>query len=351
MYRILIVDEGPMDLQIAEDVLLEGLPGASIFSANSLKRAIAVMKSESVDLVILDVPKSMPPMRDFLRLARLQNPGLNVLLTSVMREEELLPLVVKFNAKAYLLKPFRPAQLLSAVRPLESASAEAEEETEMARLHMYLERLDAARKEYSYRLATAVIKEYLDYLYLSSKNITAVRTRIVEFADGIARLSADINPSLTKRLAGDLGRFQARFDLQGHKYQARMVLEGMLNAIFEEMEREAFYKDDTLKKVLNFIDRNAKKGVRLDDAAYYIGMSPTYFSKFFKKNCGVNFIDYVIGLKIEYAKDMLLDTDMLVSNIAYELSFRETNYFSKAFKQRVGMTPNEYRIKTLASKI
>ncbi len=351
MYRILIVDEGPMDLRIAEDVLCEGLSGAQVFCADSLKGAVALMKSQAVDLVILDVPKAMPPIRDFLRLGRLQYPGLSVFLTSVMREEDLLPLVVKFKAKAYLLKPFRPAQLLAAVRPLESASAKANESSEAARARAYLERLDSARKEYSYRQAAAVIKEYLDDLYITTKNSTAVRARIVEFAEGITRLSEDFSPELAGRLAGDLGRFQARFDIQGHKYQARVVLEGMLKAIFEEMEREAFYQDDTVKKVLNYIDRNAKKGVRLDDAAYYIGMSPTYFSKFFKKNCGVNFIDYVIGLKIEYAKEMLMDTDMLISNIAYELSFRETNYFSKAFKQRVGMTPNEYRIKTLASKI
>lgn len=40
---------------------------------------------------------------------------------------------------------------------------------------------------------------------------------------------------------------------------------------------------------------------------------------------------------------MLLDTDMPVINIAYELSYSETNYFSKAFKKKVGVTPTEYR--------
>ena len=47
--------------------------------------------------------------------------------------------------------------------------------------------------------------------------------------------------------------------------------------------------------------------------------------------------------KIEFAKDMLRSTDMPVINIAYELSYNETNYFSKAFKKKVGMTPVEYR--------
>ena len=43
------------------------------------------------------------------------------------------------------------------------------------------------------------------------------------------------------------------------------------------------------------------------------------------------------------AKRMLVDTEMPVINIAYELSYNETNYFSKAFKKKVGVTPSEYR--------
>lgn len=52
---------------------------------------------------------------------------------------------------------------------------------------------------------------------------------------------------------------------------------------------------------------------------------------------------YVTDSRIEMAKRMLVDTEMPVINIAYELSYNETNYFSKAFKKKVGVTPSEYR--------
>jgi AraC-like DNA-binding protein len=86
-----------------------------------------------------------------------------------------------------------------------------------------------------------------------------------------------------------------------------------------------------------------KRGVTLDMAAAYVGMSASYFSKFFKKYMGVNFITYVTDRKIEAAKDMLVNTDRPVVNIAYDLSYSETNYFSKTFKKKVGVTPTEYR--------
>ena len=47
---------------------------------------------------------------------------------------------------------------------------------------------------------------------------------------------------------------------------------------------------------------------------------------------GKNYITYVTDSRIEMAKRMLVDTEMPVINIAYELSYNETNYFSKAFK-------------------
>ena len=72
-------------------------------------------------------------------------------------------------------------------------------------------------------------------------------------------------------------------------------------------------------------------------------MSSYYYSRVFKKMTGVNFITYVTDRKIEIAQDMLVETDMPVINIAYELSYNEPNYFSKAFKKKVGVTPTEYR--------
>ena len=72
-------------------------------------------------------------------------------------------------------------------------------------------------------------------------------------------------------------------------------------------------------------------------------MSSCYFSKLFKRMTGKNYITYVTDSRIEMAKRMLVDTEMPVINIAYELSYNATNYFSKAFKKKVGVTPSEYR--------
>ena len=59
----------------------------------------------------------------------------------------------------------------------------------------------------------------------------------------------------------------------------------------------------------------------------------------------MNFVTYLTNQKIEIAKDMLINTDIPIINIALDLSYHEPNYFSKVFKKNVGMTPTAFRRK------
>ncbi|SCI25541.1 MULTISPECIES: response regulator [unclassified Romboutsia] len=98
-----------------------------------------------------------------------------------------------------------------------------------------------------------------------------------------------------------------------------------------------------VKETLNYIEKNINKNITLEDAASYVNLSPHYLSKIFKKETGVNFITYLTNIRIDIAKEMLEDESIPISNIAIELSYSKSNYFSKVFKKKVGITPSEYR--------
>lgn len=106
-----------------------------------------------------------------------------------------------------------------------------------------------------------------------------------------------------------------------------------------------------VKDTLNYIERNIKKNITLEDAASYVNLSPHYLSKIFKKETGVNFISYLTNRRIEIAKEMLEDESIPISNISIELCYSKSNYFSKVFKKKVGLTPSEYREKYLKNKL
>ncbi|SHE34959.1 response regulator transcription factor [Alkalibacter saccharofermentans] len=111
----------------------------------------------------------------------------------------------------------------------------------------------------------------------------------------------------------------------------------------EEKDSTEIQKHSSIQIVLDYIDNNLGDNMPLEDAAKLLNVSPSYFSRLFKKEMGVKFITYTTNRKIEKAKAWLETTDMPILNIALELGFKEANYFSKVFRKLEGITPTEYR--------
>jgi AraC-like DNA-binding protein len=72
-------------------------------------------------------------------------------------------------------------------------------------------------------------------------------------------------------------------------------------------------------------------------------MSPFYFCKQFKKITGLNFTEYVSRTRIEGAKNLLLNPNLRISEIAYEVGFRSLTHFNRVFRHIVGESPTTYR--------
>jgi len=98
-----------------------------------------------------------------------------------------------------------------------------------------------------------------------------------------------------------------------------------------------------IKLAQNYIDENYLKQLTLEDVADYVHLSVYYFSHMFKKEIGMTFVEYVTEKKISKAQQLLLTTDLSISDIAREVGYWDSNYFGKVFKNTVGTTPSQYR--------
>jgi YesN/AraC family two-component response regulator len=98
-----------------------------------------------------------------------------------------------------------------------------------------------------------------------------------------------------------------------------------------------------IAKAMSHIDGNFRKDMSLESVAAYISVSAGYFSRLFKKEVGVNFLQYLTKRRLEYAKHMITQTDRSMLEIAVEAGFNEQNYFGKVFKRYTGQTPLEYK--------
>lgn len=99
----------------------------------------------------------------------------------------------------------------------------------------------------------------------------------------------------------------------------------------------------TIRIVKRYIAENYKDEISLTSVANVVNISTVYLSRLFKKEEGINFLDYVNQYRISVAKKLLHDVRYNVLEVADLAGFKNTRYFSKIFKKEVGITPSEYR--------
>ena len=80
-----------------------------------------------------------------------------------------------------------------------------------------------------------------------------------------------------------------------------------------------------------------------EQVAEELRVSYSLFRKAFKQHTGVAPGQYLLGLKIALARQLLADPGKLIKEIAYELNMDSPLYFGRLFKEKVGVTPAEYR--------
>lgn len=343
MSRVLILNENRLERENMRSILAKGLPQTEALAAAVPRQALELLGTEPVNLLIADVPWFDADYCNMITSAKELRPDMPILVTSTGRRSEIVANVWRLGVQDYLLKPYRPEWLAAAVEVMTQWSVKPSGEWEREHRERYLKQATEYMQAFSYKKCINTTKDYLDSLYEETDDIDVVRFSALSFAEGISRLGSPLGPSAQLKLSTVIERFRLRFDQQGRRHDSFLVFEKMWGIIFDAIDEDRGYQVSDEQRVLNYVDRNIKEGIGLDEAAEYANMSSSYFSKFFKRITGVNFITYMMDGKISAAKEMLTDTDMPVINIAYELSYSETNYFGKAFKKKVGLTPTEYR--------
>ena len=100
---------------------------------------------------------------------------------------------------------------------------------------------------------------------------------------------------------------------------------------------------DRIQQVLFYIQENYNGEISLAEAASRLYVSESHLSRAFKQETGINFMQYVMKMRLKHAVEELKQTDLSILQIANDSGFSSLAMFNKAFKEHYGETPSEYR--------
>ena len=110
-----------------------------------------------------------------------------------------------------------------------------------------------------------------------------------------------------------------------------------------ELDRMIYHNVLRLRPVITYIDEHFREKIYIEELSAMINVSPDYFTKMFKESIGKTPIDYINGMKVNTAMDLLCTTEMAMTEIAESIGFCNPNYFHKIFKQYMLTSPLAYR--------
>lgn len=183
------------------------------------------------------------------------------------------------------------------------------------------------------------IKKYGFFSYSSNESLHLSEREKEVIMDCLNNISTELNHAIDKH----------------SKSLIAMNIELLLNYCLRFYERQFITREESNRDVLQLFEKyvdeyfDNKNQVEngLPSVKYFadkVYLTPNYFGDLIKKETGKSAQEYIQLKVIERAKDRLMNSNLTISEIAYELGFQYPQHFSRVFKQHTGATPNQYRV-------
>ena len=101
--------------------------------------------------------------------------------------------------------------------------------------------------------------------------------------------------------------------------------------------------DHRVKMVMRFIEANGDRQLSLNEIAQSINVSPWHLCRLFKIGTGTSVNQYLLGLRMQKAKELLETTCLRVKEIMYQVGIRDESHFARTFKKLYSVSPSQYR--------
>ncbi len=121
------------------------------------------------------------------------------------------------------------------------------------------------------------------------------------------------------------------------------ILDELCETIYIQSEQKEDISNYAIKRAISYIRMHYQENIMLEELANKLDITPEYLSTLFNREVGVNFSTFLKDFRISHAKRLLKGSDKKIYEIAEEVGYSDSKYFNRVFKEKVGISPREYR--------
>lgn len=137
--------------------------------------------------------------------------------------------------------------------------------------------------------------------------------------------------------------------LPGYEFVTKTLLQQLIIAIAQNTQKQSRNYATSLKveKIINYMHQKINEKVNLSELSDLVQLSPAYLSRAFKEITGYSIIEFFNKMKIDKAKELILEGNIKIKAVAQTLGFTDEFYFSRIFKRMTGISPSEFQSKNV----
>lgn len=349
MIRTLIVDDEKMPREMIKRYGSWDEYGMEIVGeADDGLEALRLIEARSPQLVITDMRMPGADGLELLGILNERYPETKVIVVSGYDDFTYLKQAIRCKAKDYILKPIDPkelnAALLKCKNELESSRVIYREQFTLQIDFLQIAKgYKPALASYYNRLEVSGIRDTFQELLRQLGNAEAEQARM---QDRIYQEFIVLLRELMIANSQTVEGFRFEIDeaaLQSYERLLSDVTKLYLLAMNQLEEHRKYRRKLNLPEIKHYVEANFCKPITLEQIASAFFVSKEYLSRAFKNEFRQNLSDYILQLRMEKSKALLLEGKLPIKAIAESCGYEELAYFYRVFKKHYGIAPGEMR--------
>ncbi|GLX68640.1 response regulator [Paenibacillus glycanilyticus] len=333
MFQVLVAEDEIWIRKMIVDII-ETTEGFQVVGeARNGQEAWDMLQELWPTLVVTDI---MMPQRDGLwlveQIAEKKLP-METIIISGYDKFQYAQQAMKYKVSEYLLKPVKEQELREAMQRLYARLEDND------KWHLYLLKVQSFLEE----LASKDQPDLRQHLHQLLHSVFALRETYPAYYTALLRLLyTKWTERLGKGMAGTSQPFQSGEELTEEQIVARF--DELLNHSLQTQSSDSYQLDKkVIREACAYLEQHYRKNISLTEMAERCHMSVSHFCNVFKRQTGMTLINYINKVRMEKVKELLLEPDLKIYDIADLVGYTTMSYFNRIFKETEGVSPNEFR--------